>query len=185
MTPVGTFEEVYQAWVQYVWRTLQRLGVRSADLADVAQEVFLIVHQRLSTFERREATATMAPWLFRICFNVARNYQRRAHTRQEVMDEGQVNSFVDASADAASFAVQRQERAMLQVLLDALPLEQRAVFVLFELEETPADEIAEACEIPLATVYSRLRLARAAFRQALTRAQARERPPVASAGGSR
>ena len=42
---------IYQANADFVWRSLQRLGVRDADLDDVLQEVFVVVHQRLHTFD--------------------------------------------------------------------------------------------------------------------------------------
>ena len=64
-------------------------------------------------------------------------------------------------------------------------VEQRNVFILFEIERLTGEEIAEMLIIPLGTVYSRLQLARAAFRQALTRSEARERFVSARAGGTR
>jgi RNA polymerase sigma-70 factor (ECF subfamily) len=57
----------------------------------------------------------------------------------------------------------------------------RAVFVLFELEEMPTAEIAEALELPTGTVASRLRRAREEFRRIAARVQARE----AFCGGKR
>jgi RNA polymerase sigma-70 factor (ECF subfamily) len=53
--------------------------------------------------------------------------------------------------------------------------EQRNVFILFEIEKLTGVEIAEALRIPLGTVYSRLQLARKAFREELDRGRARER----------
>jgi DNA-directed RNA polymerase specialized sigma24 family protein len=69
---------------------------------------------------------------------------------------------------------QGQRRALLRTALDALPLEQRAVFTLFELEGLAGHEIASMIGVPLPTVHSRLRLAREAFRRALARAVARD-----------
>jgi RNA polymerase sigma-70 factor (ECF subfamily) len=75
---------------------------------------------------------------------------------------------------------------LLETILDELPLEQRAVFTLFELETMGGEEIAAALEIPLGTVYSRLRIARDQFRKSLTRLQARDRfREEARAGGER
>ena len=59
-----------------------------------------------------------------------------------------------------------------------MPLDQRAVFTLFELEFMTGEDIALTLEVPLGTVYSRLRLARETFRRATERLQARERFPV-------
>ena len=62
-----------------------------------------------------------------------------------------------------------------------LDLDQRTVFMLFEIEKLTGDEIAEALEIPLGTVYSRLRLARKAFSRIVVQ-QARLRDSTARAG---
>ena len=65
---------------------------------------------------------------------------------------------------------------MVQAALDQLPMEQRAVFVLHELDEQSAPEVAEALGTPLNTVYSRLRLARERFRAAVEALQKGEEP---------
>src|SRR5579863_6685531 len=78
----ATFQEVYRNHFRFVWRTLGRLGVREADLLDVAQNVFLVVHRQLSGFEGRAEVTT---WLFSICRLVAKDYLRSAPIRREVM----------------------------------------------------------------------------------------------------
>ena len=73
-------------------------------------------------------------------------------------------------------AAEHQEQlAELERILSTLGSEQRNVFVLFEIEKLTGEEIAEALGIPLGTVYSRLQLARKAFRAELERTRARER----------
>ena len=66
---------------------------------------------------------------------------------------------------------------MLQTV-SALDEEQRLVFVLFELESMTGSEIAQALGIPSGTVFSRLRLARVAFRAALGRHRAADDRPL-------
>src|SRR5271166_6140959 len=75
-----TFPEVYRTHFPFVWRTLGRLGVRDADLLDVTQNVFLVVHRQLAGFEGRSKLTT---WLFSICRRVARDYLRSAPIRRE------------------------------------------------------------------------------------------------------
>jgi len=60
-----------------------------------------------------------------------------------------------------------EEVRLLHRILDRLDDDKRAVFVLAELEQMTAPEIAEALSVNLNTVYSRLRAARAAFEDAL------------------
>lgn len=161
------FRELYDAQFPFVWKTLRRFGLSPPDAADAAQEVFLVVHRRLDDFEGR---ARITTWLFRICYRVARDRRRKAHVRHEVVDTPAAEARPDSNNHRADDALERQQDLqLLDLALGALDLEQRAVFTLFELEEMTGDEIAETLAIPLGTVYSRLRLARASFRKALRR----------------
>jgi RNA polymerase sigma-70 factor (ECF subfamily) len=63
----------------------------------------------------------------------------------------------------------RHDVELFEAALATMDLDQRAVFTLFELEGVRGPEVAEALEIPLGTAYSRLRLAREAFRRAVMR----------------
>jgi DNA-directed RNA polymerase specialized sigma24 family protein len=71
---------IHQAHADFVWRTLQHMGVRPADVEDQMQEVFVVVHNRLRSFD---ASSRMTTWLFGICMRVAAAYRRRAHRRRE------------------------------------------------------------------------------------------------------
>ncbi len=170
-----TLRAIYDEHVTFVWRALRRLGVRESDLPDAVQDVFLVVHRKLPEFEGRSKVTT---WLFGIAMRVARDRMRLAHVRRQVGDEEAVLAYVDESADVAAQAERRQAAEILESILDALPMEQRAVFTLFELDGMSGEAIAELLEIPLGTVYSRLRLAREAFQRSVTRLRARQdRPP--------
>lgn len=177
--PVSEFEGVYRTHFDAVWRTLRRLGVPEKDATDAAQEVFLVAYRRLSEFEGR---SSMKTWLFGIAFRIAANRRNRGSHRREVMDEG----LVEALGVASNLETEMEQRDMLRLLeriLDRLPLEQRAVFTLYEMEGLTGDEIAAALGVPPGTVRSRLRLAREAF-SAQARAARRELAPRALAGGA-
>jgi RNA polymerase sigma-70 factor (ECF subfamily) len=166
-----TFEDLYERHFEFVWRTLRRLGVPPADLPDVAQEVFLVVHRRLADFEER---GQLTAWLFRIAAHAARDRRRRAHVRREVAAEEPVSEAVDPSPDPSRALERADARALLERALAALDQDQREVFTAFELEGMSGQAIALALEIPLGTVYSRLRLGRERFRQGVIRALARQ-----------
>lgn len=171
-----TLRAIYDEHVSFVWKALRRLGVRESDLPDAVQDVFLVVHRKLPEFEGRSKVTT---WLFGIAMRVARDRQRLAHVRRQVGDEEAVLAFVDESADVGAEAERRQAASMLEAILDSMPIEQRAVFTLFELDGMTGDAIAELLEVPLGTVYSRLRLAREAFQKCVARLKAQqERPPA-------
>jgi len=177
-----TFKEVYDEHFRFVWRSLRRVGVRESDVADAVQDVFVVVHRKIGEFEGRSKVTT---WLFGICLRVARDRRRLAHVRHDVSDDASISERADEQADVAAEAERRQGLALLDRILDELPLDQRAVFTLFELDAMSGEAIAELLDIPVGTVHSRLRLAREAFRQILTRRHARERFRAVAAGGAR
>jgi RNA polymerase sigma-70 factor (ECF subfamily) len=179
MSELGPFRQLYEANIGFVWRALRRLGVPEADTADAAQEVFLVAHRKQSEFEGRSAAST---WLFGIALRVASDRRKRADVRRQVLDEDAVAAAPDVAADGRRAEERAHATDLLQRALDALPLEQRAVFLLFELEGMTSAEIAEAVGCPIGTVYSRLRLAREAFQVAADRLQ---RPPPARALAAR
>lgn len=145
---------VFKAHHAYVWRILRHLGVTAADQEDVLQEVFVVVHRRLADYREQDK---MRSWLYAICTRVVRDYRRRAGRRHEELREApeQPNEAPQANAVADQQALSVAHR-----LLETLPEKQRAVFVLYEIEQLSMPEIALAVECPLPTAYARLRKAR-------------------------
>lgn len=150
------FAEVYKEHAAFVWRSLRRLGVRPADLEDVTQETFVIVHAKLATFRG----GSMKSWLFAIAVRVAADYRKRAHVRRELTTDAGV---VDAEVpEGQSEALERaRAREVLQSILMSLDDDKRAIFVAYELDGMPMSEVAAALECPVQTAYSRLHAARA------------------------
>lgn len=175
-----TLRDVYDTHLDFVWRALNRLGVPSHDLPDATQDVFLVVHRRLSEFEGR---AKMTTWLFRICMRVASDRRRASKTRREVYDSDEVARRADERADTAAELERKRDLLELEAALSELPDEQRLVFALFELDGMTGEQIAELLDVPLGTVRSRLRLGRQGFEQALGRRAARQRAFRLVAGG--
>jgi RNA polymerase sigma-70 factor, ECF subfamily len=152
------FEVVYRTNFAVVWRSLRHFGVAAADAQDLTQEVFLIACRRLDEFERR---STLKTWLIGIAYHLAANY-RRSSVHREVPAEPFIGG-LSSALDVERQLEQRDDLRQLERLLLELPLEQRAVFTMFEIEGLSGDEIAEALDVPVGTVRSRLRLARQAF----------------------
>lgn len=165
------FSELYRENVAFVWRSLRRLGVCERDVDDVCQEVFVIVHRKLATFD---ATATMRTWLFGIARRVAADHRKRAHVRREMLAvPSELEVSQARSPDQSEPMELRRARAILDEILDELDEAKRAVFVLFELEEMAMSEVAKAVECPLQTAYSRLAAARKQVESAVLRRQRR------------
>lgn len=169
--PSPSVAEVVAEHGRFVWVTLQRFGVRGPDLDDLAQEVFLVVHQRMHTWDR---TSRMTTWLYGICLRVASVHRRRAYVRREQPDGGATEEVDTARPDPEQVASREQARARLEAILDDMELERRAVFVMFEIDGMTCEEIAATTAAPLGTVYSRLRAARKDFTDALRRWRARD-----------
>ena len=172
-------EAIYGQHADFAWRTLRRMGVPSDDLADAMQDVFLTVHRTLAGFRGRSSVAT---WLFTICRSVARDRRMRAHHRHEVQASDAPDP-IDLRADPEAQAEHGQRLHVLETILAGMETNLRNVFVLFEIEGMTGDEISTALGIPSGTVYSRLGLAREAFRQGLSRVEAGGPKPASRVGG--
>jgi RNA polymerase sigma-70 factor (ECF subfamily) len=152
----------------FVWRLLCRLGVPASDVDDAAQQVFIIATSRLASIEQgRERT-----FLFGTALRTAATLRRNLRRREKWVKT--------APADAPSPAgtphdelERRQALALLDEVLSGLSDELRVVFVLSELEDLTAPEVAELEGIPVGTVASRLRRARKEFSERLRRVAAR------------
>jgi len=169
-TPAPTFDEVYDEHAEFVWRSIRRLGVDASSADDVLQQVFLVVHRRLSEFE---GASSMRTWLFGVLMRVVREHRRSLarkspHLRQGGDPDEELAHVPDASAVSnPEEALARAEAARtIHELLDALDDDKRAVFVLADLEQMTAPEIGEALGMDVKMVYSRLRAARTDFERA-------------------
>jgi RNA polymerase sigma-70 factor, ECF subfamily len=170
-----TFAEVYDATFAFVWRSARRLGTPVLTVDDVVQETFVIVHRRLGEFEGRSSLRT---WLFGILRNVVRAHRRSLLAKNLHAIHPESAADLEALRDAApgphEIVAQAEAVRLVDQLLEALDEEKREVFVLAELEQMTAPEIAAALAIPVNTVYSRLRIARHEFAAAAARHRARD-----------
>lgn len=167
---LGALDALYRAHFADVWRVLRRLGLTPPALDDAVQDVFLVAHRRLPSFEGRSSAKT---WLTGIAIRVAQDHRRR--TRRKGGLESLPDELPDPMARDPMDRVAAAEAArFLDHFLDRLDQDKREVFVLAELEELSAPEIAALLEVRVNTVYSRLRVARERFEGAIARRRARE-----------
>lgn len=164
----GDWSSVYEAHFDAVWRTLRRWGVAESAVDDAAQEVFLIAFQRLATFEGR---STLKTWLLGIALHVSRRFRASRISSVEELPEALADL---GQAGPQEEAARAEAVRTLYRILDQLEPDKREVFVMAELEQMTVPEIAEATEVTLNTVYSRLRAARRDFNAALKRWQAQD-----------
>lgn len=169
-TTAHGFAEVFESHAAYVLQLLRRLGVREADLEDVAQEVFVVVHAQLPGFEGRSSLKT---WICGIALRKSSEYRRKAYQRRErLLPDALEAQRTEADQETR---LERDQRALeLERALAQLPEKQLHVFVLYEIEELAMSEVASAVGCPRFTAYARLRAARRALRDRITRSVRKE-----------
>ena len=157
------FDAVYEQYALFVWRSLRRLGVAEAHLADATQDVFVVVHRALPRFEGRSGLRT---WLFGIVLRVASQWRRKTRRRATEPLLDNIEAPVQTPFEQA---VQSEAAELLHRLLDNLSMDQRAVFLLVEMEGLSVPEAAAVLDANLHTTTSRLRKARSVFEAAMKR----------------
>jgi RNA polymerase sigma-70 factor, ECF subfamily len=153
---------IYEAELAYVWESLRRLGVRDADLEDLAHDLFIALQRRLPDYD---PARPLRPWLFGFAYRVASDYRRSSRVRLEVA--AVPPEVADGRPGAEERLAAREARDLILRGLGQLTLEQRAVFALHDLDGYSIPEIAEVLDEPVNTLYSRLRAARAQFTAAV------------------
>jgi RNA polymerase sigma-70 factor (ECF subfamily) len=155
------------AYFNFIWRSLRRFGLSEDRADDAAQQVFVVAARRLGAI----VPGSEKSFLLRTAMRVASDVRRSAAYRREV-------PHADPAADLAGgprpdeLLDQRRARAVLDGILDAMDLDLRSVFILFEIEEMTIAEIATLLRIPNGTVASRLRRAREKFQAKLAKLRA-------------
>jgi len=170
-TDLPDFPTIYDRYFAFVWRLAANSRVPHSHLDDVVQETFLVIHRRLPSFEGRSSLRT---WIAAITRNTAAEFVRRK--RHQMLGTA---IDPDASASAAMSPAEQLEAVaaaeLLDKFLDELPEEQRDVFLLAEVEQMTANEIAAVLETNPNTVRTRLRAARMSVQASLARHRAAER----------
>jgi RNA polymerase sigma-70 factor, ECF subfamily len=141
-----------------VYNLAYRMLGRSEDARDAAQEAFLSCYRHIASFRGEAAFTT---WLHRITVNACYDALRKRPPDPSPLSEIPEPAPARDHADQAVAAVDVQ-RALLRI-----PPEFRGVLVLHDIQGLPYEDVAEALEIPLGTVKSRLHRGRVALARAL------------------
>ncbi len=144
--------DTFQRELDFVYRSLRRLGTAPSDLEDLVQEVFLALRRSWPRFDQ---TRPVRAHLFGITFRIAAKHRRK--NRREM----------DGRPAPDDQLIANGPRTLLLSALERIGLARRAVLVMHEIDGVPVDEVAAALGIPRFMVYSRLRKARRELESAL------------------
>lgn len=163
-----TFERIYDEYFATVERWIRAFGGRSSDIPDLAQEVFVVAVRRLPEFDGQN----VGGWLYQITRRKMRDYRRLAWVKHYFTERSAGTYEAPAvRADQLAQLESREKQELLERLLNRLPAEQRATFVLFELDGLTGLEIAEAQQVPINTVWARIHRARQKLQAAAVHAR--------------
>lgn len=151
------FQELYRNHRRDVARLVARLLGPRTDAEDVIQEVFIQVFRSLVSFRGESRFTT---WLHRVTVNVTLMHIRAARSRPQLGNELVHEPAAPDDHSPVEGAARNERLRALYKILDTLTDKKRAVFILHDLEGTPAGQIATMLEIPVLTVRTRLFYAR-------------------------
>ncbi len=158
-SPHARVRAAIDAHYDLLWRFLRRLGVPSAHVEDAAQEVLVVFARRIGEVTRGAEKSFLLATALKVASDARRKHARAA----ELPGDERLAAEVHPQGSAEDLLDQARRRAWLDVVLDALADDLRAVLVMCELEEMTMAQVAELLELPPGTVASRLRRAREAF----------------------
>jgi RNA polymerase sigma-70 factor, ECF subfamily len=142
----------------FVWRSLRRLGLADSVVDDAAQQVFVVLTNRIADVQRGRERS----FLFGVVRRVAAETRRAPHLRREMPQED-LDIHRHPSPNAEDLLEAKRRREYLDRLLDQLTPELREALILYEGEGLTMHEMADLLELPMGTVASRLRRARERF----------------------
>jgi RNA polymerase sigma-70 factor, ECF subfamily len=161
----SAFAEIVRRHERSVYNLAFRMLGRAEDARDAAQEAFLSCFRHLHKFR---GDSTFSTWLHRItvnaCYDVLRRRPPTASLDEVLTDPSPTPDHADRVEQAADV-----QRALM-----AIPADFRAVLVMFEVQDMTLEEVAQALEIPVGTVKSRLHRGRATLGRILVGGRAGE-----------
>jgi RNA polymerase sigma-70 factor (ECF subfamily) len=170
----AAFEAIMRQHNQLLFRTARSIVRDDAEAEDVVQESYMRAWRGLPTYR---AESRLSTWLVRITTNEALGRLRRKSAQVIPLEIAMMSSepetqaaLTDEPERGPEQSLQRsQMRNLMEARIDRLPEAFRTVFMLRAIEEMSVEEVAQALEIPEATVRTRFFRARSLLREGLAR----------------
>lgn len=152
------FGEIVRRWERRIFALTYGMLGREEDARDATQDTFLAAFRNLRGFR---GEAQVSSWLHRIAVNQCITRQRRAKVRKEAPLEDEQEKHASSFSAPIEFSPRhvvegREHVVAVRRAVSSLPVELRQVVVMKEFEELTFREIADALDLPLSTVKSRL-----------------------------
>lgn len=167
-TGLVDFDQVYERFRLPVWRLARRLTTSEEEALDTTQEIFIRVWRGLPGFR---GEAKLSTWVFQIAWNYLRAHRRKMGRTLQIIGED-INAAQDLVETAVDTGPDPERRTRAAELLDrvdealkTLPEHYRVVVWLRDGEDLSYQEIADALDVPIGTVRSRLARARVALKE--------------------
>ena len=152
-----TFDALFEEWFDRVASWVRALGAPECDEDDLVQDVFLVVYRRLPDFDGENLPA----WLYQIARRRVRDFRSLTWIRHVFTRAVPISTELVLTAPSPAEQLESKEHVqLLSDLLGALNPDQRAAFVLLEIEGYTGAEIARLQGVPLNTVWARIHSAR-------------------------
>jgi len=157
--PKSRLSRLVDEHIDFVARILRNAGTAEADIDDEVQRVFIVLSNRLEEVQRGSERS----FLLQTALYIAARSRRTMARRREVLTD-QLPQIADAVSTPEELVDRSRMRQTVDQILSQMDGDLRIVFLLYEVEQMTAAEIGTALKIPNGTVASRLRRARADFR---------------------
>jgi len=147
----GIFLDRYD---RQVYTLIFRIVGNKEDAEELTQDVFMKAFRSLNSFKRESKFST---WLYRIAYNTAISETRKR--KQEVLsfDESRITNVSEEDVNNVIGNIDNTEQIeMLETALMILPTEERALILLFYMQEKSVEEIAEISGLSISNVKTRL-----------------------------
>lgn len=173
------FDMLVGRWERKIQGAVYRIMGPEEDARDLCQETFLKAYRALATFKKE---ARFSSWLYQIALNVCRDRLRRRKSRpsvslDELMEVGEIAP-AGRGPSPLDLIEARDLSRVVAAAVDSLPQEQREVIVLKEYQGLTFLEIAQALDVPISTVKTRLYRGLGQLRQRLERQGIRAATPL-------
>ncbi len=160
------FDGLVDRYEKPIFNLIYRLVGDYEEAADLTQETFVAAYRSFAAFRGESSVYT---WLYRIAINKCKNSFKKGAKSKEIRssenenlnDEACIAAFTPARSDGPEHIIERRElRQQIEDAIGKLPYDYRIVFVLRDLHGLSYQEIAEAADLSVDVVRTRLARAR-------------------------